>query len=74
MEQIYAALLLHKSGKEISEAHMKKVLEAAGSNVERKTRGRWRTYRDLAFRPEVAIDCGPWRVVGRPHRQQRPES
>ena len=34
MEQIYAALLLHKSGKEISEAHMKKVLEAAGSNID----------------------------------------
>ncbi len=34
MEQIYAALLLHKLGKEINEAHMKKVLEAAGSNAE----------------------------------------
>jgi len=34
MENIYAALLLHKLGKEINEAHMKKVLEAAGSNVE----------------------------------------
>jgi len=34
MEQIYAALLLHKLGKEINEAHMKKVLEAAGSSVE----------------------------------------
>ena len=34
METIYAALLLHKLGKEISEAHMKKVLEAAGSNAE----------------------------------------
>ncbi len=34
MENIYAALLLHKLGKEINEAHMKKVLEAAGSNIE----------------------------------------
>ena len=34
MENIYAALLLHKLGKEINEAHMKKVLEAAGSNAE----------------------------------------
>jgi large subunit ribosomal protein L12 len=34
MEQIYAALLLHKLGKEINEAHIKKVLEAAGSSVE----------------------------------------
>ncbi len=34
MEQIYAALLLHKLGKEINEAHIKKVLEAAGSNAE----------------------------------------
>jgi len=34
MEQIYAALLLHKLGKEINEAHMKKVLEAAGSNAD----------------------------------------
>ncbi len=34
MENIYAALLLHKLGKEINEAHMKKVLEAAGSNTE----------------------------------------
>ena len=34
MENIYAALLLHKLGKEINEAHMKKVLEAAGSNVD----------------------------------------
>jgi len=34
MEQIYAALLLHKLGKEINETHMKKVLEAAGSNAD----------------------------------------
>ncbi len=34
METIYAALLLHKLGKEINEAHMKKVLDAAGSNAE----------------------------------------
>jgi len=34
METIYAALLLHKLGKEVNEAHMKKVLEAAGSNAE----------------------------------------
>ena len=34
MENIYAALLLHKLGKEINETHMKKVVEAAGGNVE----------------------------------------
>jgi large subunit ribosomal protein L12 len=34
MENIYAALLLHKLGKEITEPHLKKVLEAAGGNVE----------------------------------------
>ncbi len=34
METIYAALLLHKLGKEVNEAHLKKVLEAAGSNAE----------------------------------------
>ncbi len=34
MEQIYAALLLHKLGKEVNEAHLKKVLEAAGSNAD----------------------------------------
>ena len=34
MEQIYAALLLHKLGKEITEQHLKKVLEAAGINAE----------------------------------------
>jgi large subunit ribosomal protein L12 len=34
MENIYAALLLHKLGKEINEPHLKKVLEAAGGNVE----------------------------------------
>ena len=34
METIYAALLLHKLGKEITEPHLKKVLEAAGSNAE----------------------------------------
>jgi len=34
METIYAALLLHKLGKEINETHMKKVLEAAGSSVD----------------------------------------
>ena len=30
MEYIYAALLLHKAGKEINDAHVKNVLEAAG--------------------------------------------
>jgi large subunit ribosomal protein L12 len=34
METIYAALLLHKLGKEVNEAHLKKVLEAAGSSVD----------------------------------------
>ena len=34
METIYAALLLHKLGKEVTEQHLKKVLEAAGSNAE----------------------------------------
>jgi len=34
METIYAALLLHKLGKEINETHLKKVLEAAGSSVD----------------------------------------
>ena len=30
MEYVYAALLLHKAGKEINEENMKKVLSAAG--------------------------------------------
>ncbi len=30
MELIYAAMLLHKAGKEINEANVKKVVEAAG--------------------------------------------
>jgi large subunit ribosomal protein L12 len=34
MEYIYAALLLHKAGKEINDAHVKKVLEAAGVHAE----------------------------------------
>jgi large subunit ribosomal protein L12 len=34
METIYAALLLHKLGKEVSENSLKKVLEAAGSSVD----------------------------------------
>ncbi|HIH23679.1 TPA: 50S ribosomal protein P1 [Candidatus Woesearchaeota archaeon] len=34
MEYIYAALLLHKTGKTVDEAHVKKVLEAAGTHVE----------------------------------------
>jgi large subunit ribosomal protein L12 len=34
MEQIYAALLLHKLGKEITEPHLKKVLEAAGGSAD----------------------------------------
>ncbi len=34
METIYAALLLHKLGKEVSEQHLKKVLEAAGSGAD----------------------------------------
>ncbi len=34
MELIYVALLLHKSGKDITEDSVKKVLEAAGSSVD----------------------------------------
>ena len=30
MELIYAAMLLHKAGKEVNEANVKKVIEAAG--------------------------------------------
>ena len=33
MEQLYAALLLHKAGHQINEANMKKVLEAAGAKT-----------------------------------------
>ncbi|MFW6282792.1 MAG: 50S ribosomal protein P1 [Minisyncoccales bacterium] len=34
MENIYAALLLHKSGKEISEDNLKSVVKAAGAEVD----------------------------------------
>jgi len=34
MEYVYAALLLHKAGKKVDEASVKKVLEAAGVSVE----------------------------------------
>ena len=34
MEYVYAALLLHKLGKEVSEEHVKKVVEATGAHVD----------------------------------------
>jgi large subunit ribosomal protein L12 len=34
MQYIYAALLLHSSGKKIDEEHVKKVMEAAGDKPE----------------------------------------
>ena len=34
MENIYAALLLHKLGKEVSEEHVKSVVAAAGAEVD----------------------------------------
>ena len=34
MENIYAAMLLHKAGKEVNEASVTKVLEAAGITVD----------------------------------------
>ncbi len=34
MEYIYAAMLLHKAGKEINEENIKKVLEAVGVSVD----------------------------------------
>ena len=34
MEYIYAALLLHKAGKEVNEANIKKVMEAAGVHAD----------------------------------------
>lgn len=34
MEYIYAALLLHKLGKEVSEEHVKKVVAAAGAEID----------------------------------------
>ncbi len=33
MENIYAALLLHKSGKEVNEENLKKVVAATGSEI-----------------------------------------
>ena len=34
MEYVYAALLLHRTGKEINEANLKKVIAATGSEVD----------------------------------------
>lgn len=34
MEYIYAALLLHKLGKEVNEEHMNKVIHATGAEVD----------------------------------------
>ncbi len=34
MEYVYAAMLIHKSGKKVDESSMKKVLEAAGVTVD----------------------------------------
>jgi large subunit ribosomal protein L12 len=34
MEYIYAALLLHKAGKTVTEEHLTKVLSAAGTHVD----------------------------------------
>ena len=34
MEYIYAALLLHKLGKEVTEDHIKKVIHATGADVD----------------------------------------
>jgi len=34
MEQIYAALLLHKLGKEVNEESLKKVLQASGAEID----------------------------------------
>lgn len=34
MEYVYAAMLLHKAGKKVDEASVKKVLEAAGVSVD----------------------------------------
>jgi large subunit ribosomal protein L12 len=34
MEYVYAAMLLHKAGKKVDEAHLKKVLEAVGVHVD----------------------------------------
>jgi len=33
MEYVYGALLLHKTGKEITETNLKKVIEATGTDV-----------------------------------------
>ena len=34
MEYVYAALLLHKAGKEINEENLKKIIEAAGITID----------------------------------------
>jgi large subunit ribosomal protein L12 len=34
MEYIYAALLLHKLGRPVDDAHLKKVIEAAGAHAD----------------------------------------
>lgn len=55
MEYIYAALLLHKLGKEVSEENVKKVVAATGADVdESKVKSMIASLKDVDIESELA--------------------
>ena len=74
MEYIYAALLLHKAGKEISEESLKKVVEAAGiATDESKIKTLIASLKDVDIEKELekAVIAAP---TGAPAGSEQPKA
>jgi len=78
MEYVYAALLLHSAGKEITEENLKKVLEAAGvepdvARIKALVSALKEINIDEAIEQAVAVPAAPAAAAAAPQAEQAAE-
>ena len=78
MEYMYAALLLHKLGKEISEAHLKNIVSAAGGHVdEGKIKSLVASLKGIDIDKELAnaalVSAAPASHAGHEKKEEKPK-